>query len=72
MTPTFPGFPLDVTSGTYANSFDLTLASSFNPAFVTASGGTVAGAEAALAAGLDAGTSYSIPICSLAVKFADS
>lgn len=58
VTPTFPGFPLGVTSGTYANNFDLTLASSFNSAFVTASGGTAADAEAALAAGLDAGTSY--------------
>ena len=58
VTPTFPGFPLGVTSGTYANNFDLTLASSFNSAFVTASGGTAADAEAVLAAGLDAGTSY--------------
>jgi hypothetical protein len=54
-TPTFTGFPGGVTSGTYSHTFDLTLASSFNPAFVTASGGTAASAEAALAAGLAAG-----------------
>ena len=57
-TPTFTGFPLGVTSGTYANSFDLTLASSFNPVFVTANGGTVAGAETALLAGAVANKSY--------------
>lgn len=56
--PTFPGFPLGVTSGTYVNTFDLTLASSFNPAFVTSSGGTNAAAEAALAAGLADGMAY--------------
>ena len=36
----------------------MTDASSYNPAFVTANGGTVAGAEAALLAGLHAGTAY--------------
>jgi hypothetical protein len=34
-TPTFTGFPLGVTSGTYSHDFDLTLASSYNPAFIT-------------------------------------
>jgi hypothetical protein len=57
-TPTFAGFPLGVTSGTYDNTLDLTLASSYNPAFVTANGGTTASAEAALAAGLAAGEAY--------------
>lgn len=57
-TPSFVGFPLDVTSGTFVNSFDLTLASSWNPAFITANGGTVAGAEAALAAGLESDMAY--------------
>jgi len=56
--PTFAGFPLGVMSGTYINTLDLTLASSFNPAFVTANGGTVAGAEAALATGLEDGMAY--------------
>jgi hypothetical protein len=56
--PTFPGFPLGVTNGSYDMTFDMTLASSYNPAFVTANGGTVAGAEAALFAGLQAGEAY--------------
>jgi hypothetical protein len=57
-TPTFAGFPLGVTSGTYDQTFDLTDASTYNPAFVTANGGTVAGAEAALLAGMAAGKAY--------------
>ncbi len=57
-TPTFTGFPSGVTSGVYDHTFDMSLASSYNAAFITARGGTVAGAFAALAAGLDAGTSY--------------
>jgi hypothetical protein len=57
-TPTFAGFPLGVESGTYTNTLDLTLDSSFNPAFVSANGGTVASAEATLAAGMEAGMSY--------------
>ncbi len=56
--PTFTGFPLGVTSGTYDNTFDLTLSSSYNPAYVTANGGTIASAEAALGAALAAGKSY--------------
>jgi len=40
------------------HTLDLTQASSWNPAFVTANGGTVGGAEAALAAGLNAGHAY--------------
>jgi hypothetical protein len=47
-TPTFGGFPLGVQSGTYDHMFDLTLAASFNGAFITANGGTVANASAAL------------------------
>lgn len=57
-TPTFPGFPLGVTSGTYSQTFDLSLATSFNPAFLTANGGTPASAEAALAAGLTSSEAY--------------
>jgi MYXO-CTERM domain-containing protein len=56
--PTFAGFPLGVTSGSFMNTLDLSLASSFNPAFVTANGGTVAGAEAAFATGLEGGMTY--------------
>jgi CHRD domain/PEP-CTERM motif len=57
-TPTFTGFPSGVTSGTYDHIFDLTSATSYNPAFVTANGGIVANAEATLLAGLDAGNAY--------------
>jgi CHRD domain len=56
-TPTFPGFPLGVTSGSYDHLFDLTAASTYNPAFVTAQG-SVANAEAALLAGLAATEAY--------------
>jgi hypothetical protein len=57
-TPTFPGFPLNVTSGSYDQTFDLTLASSYNPAFVTAENNSVPQAEAALIAAIEAGTAY--------------
>ena len=56
--PTFTGFPSGVTAGTYSHLFDLTLASSFSPSFVTANGGTLAGAEAALEDGLANGRAY--------------
>lgn len=56
--PTFPGFPLGVTTGTYLMSFDLTAASTYNPAFITANGGTVASAQAAFIAGLTNGLAY--------------
>ena len=56
--PTFPGFPLGVTTGTYLMTFDLTVASTYNPAFITAHGGTVAGAQAAFIAGLTSGQTY--------------
>jgi hypothetical protein len=57
-TPTFTGFPGGTTSGTYTHTFDMTLASSYNPAFVTANGGSVANAMAVLLAGLRAGQTY--------------
>lgn len=57
-TPSFLGFPLGVTAGTFNTLLDLTAASSWNPAFITANGGTAAGAEARLAAGLAAGEAY--------------
>jgi hypothetical protein len=57
-TPTFAGFPLGVTAGTYDNTLDMTLASSYNPAYVTANGNTPASAETALKSAIDAGTSY--------------
>jgi hypothetical protein len=57
-TPTFAGFPLGVTSGVYSNTLDLTLASSYNPSFITANGGTTGSAEAALVAAMFANESY--------------
>ena len=57
-TPSFVGFPLGVTSGSMDQTYDMTLAGTWNPAFVTANGGTPAGAEAALIAGLAAGQAY--------------
>jgi hypothetical protein len=56
-TPTFSLFPLGVTSGTFDETYDLTLADSFNGAFVTAQG-SVAAAEMALVAGLMDGSAY--------------
>lgn len=55
--PAFPGFPLGVTAGTSDCTLDLTQASSYNPAFVTANS-TVAGAEAALTSGIADGRAY--------------
>ena len=56
--PSFSGFPLGVTSGAFDQTYDTSQASSWNAAFITANGGTTAGAEAALAAGLTAGQAY--------------
>jgi len=57
-TPSFTGFPLGVSAGSYDHVFDLTLASTYNASFVTANGGSVAASEAALLAGLLAGKAY--------------
>jgi hypothetical protein len=57
-TPTFASFPSGVTSGSFNSTLDLTLASSYNPAYVTASGGTTAAAESALASAMAAGKAY--------------
>ena len=56
-TPSFPGFPLGVTSGNMDQTFDLLLPGSYNPAFVTAQGGLTQ-ARAALLAGLASDTTY--------------
>ena len=56
-TPTFLGFPLGVLAGTYDNTLNLTLASSYNPAFVTLVGG-LANAETSLVNGLLGGLTY--------------
>ena len=57
-TPSFVGFPLGVSSGTFDNTLDLTLSSSYNPAYITAQGGTVTQAMMALKSAMDAGTAY--------------
>ncbi len=57
-TPSFTDFPLGVTSGTYNHTFDTLDLATYNPAFVTANGGIVAGAEAALAQALADGEAY--------------
>jgi len=56
--PSFPGFPHGGTSGVYDQTFDLTQASTYNPAFVTASGGTIAQAMNRLLLALDEDKSY--------------
>ena len=56
--PTFAGFPLGVTGGTYDNTLDLTSLTSYNPAFVAANGGTAASAEAALIFGITNNRAY--------------
>lgn len=58
VTPTFPGFPLGVSSGSYSQTFDMTLAGSYNSAFITSHGGTTALAEAALFGGIMANEAY--------------
>ena len=57
-TPTFAGFPLGVMAGSYLNTLDMTLLSSYNPVYVAANGGTAASAEAALFAALAADKAY--------------
>jgi hypothetical protein len=56
-TPQFVGFPDGVTFGSYDHTFDLTLATTYNPAFVTAQG-SLANAEAALLNGLATDHTY--------------
>lgn len=56
--PTFPGFPSGVTAGTYDQTFNMLLSSSYNPAYVTNNGGTTALAFAALRAAISAGRAY--------------
>jgi hypothetical protein len=57
-TPTFTGFPGGVAAGTYDNTFDMTLASSYRAGWITDSGGTTALAEAALFSGIATGRAY--------------
>jgi hypothetical protein len=56
-TPTFAGFPLGVISGSYDAIFDMTQASSYNAAFITAQG-SIANAEVALFSNMFTGNEY--------------
>ena len=57
MLPSFTDFPLGVTAGTYVHEFDMSLASSYSPAFVTAQG-SISAALSALLAGMGSGNAY--------------
>jgi hypothetical protein len=58
--PAFNGFPLGVTGITtpFDHVYSLTDSTLYNPAFVTANGGTTASAEAALVTGIEDGMTY--------------
>jgi hypothetical protein len=56
--PTFAGFPAGVTSGSYDRTFDLTLASSWNPTYVANNGGSTGTAEVAFITHLNQGRAY--------------
>ena len=56
--PSFTAFPLGVTSGTYDQTFNTSLTTFYNPAYITANGGTAASAETALFTALLQGKSY--------------
>lgn len=57
-TPSFTGFPTGVKAGTYDHTFDMSLASSYNAAFIAAHGNTVGTAFNDLVAGLNSGNAY--------------
>jgi len=61
VTPgTLPGFPVGLTSGSYSTIpiLNLTLAGTYTGGFLAGGGGTPAGAEAALFAGMNSGRAY--------------
>lgn len=55
---TLPGFPSGVTGGYYEAMLDLTDAGLYSATFLASNGGTAAGAEAALFAGIHANQGY--------------
>lgn len=57
-TPTFAGFPLGNTSGTYDVTFNMLSATSWNASYITNNGGSVNSAFAALQTGLNSGSAY--------------
>jgi hypothetical protein len=56
--PTLPGFPAGVTEGSYDQSINLALDSSYNPTFFAATGGSASLASNAMFVALDAGKTY--------------
>lgn len=56
--PTFPDFPIGVTSGSYTETFDLLSASTYNSGFLTANGGSLETARMAFLDGLASGQAY--------------
>jgi hypothetical protein len=58
VAPSFPGFPLNVTSGSFNQTFSLLDPTFYLPGFLSANGGTAASAEATLLAGMAAGQTY--------------
>lgn len=56
--PTLDSFPEGVHSGSYSGTFDLSLASNYNQAFLNVNGGSTAQAEVALVAALATGRAY--------------
>ena len=56
--PAFAGFPLGVTAGAFSSTLDTLNLASYNPAFVTANGGTAASAEVAFYAAVFGGEAY--------------
>jgi hypothetical protein len=53
-----PGFPPGLTSGSIDQTIDLTTGAAYDPAFITASGGTVSDALNALIFGMEDGKTY--------------
>lgn len=56
--PNLPFFPIGVTGGTYDQTFDMLMASSYNPTFINNNGGTPATAQAALFSAISEGKAY--------------
>ena len=57
-TPTFAGFPSGVKNGSYLQTFDMSLASSYRAAYLAGFGGSTAAAEAALITAAKGGQAY--------------
>jgi MYXO-CTERM domain-containing protein len=57
-SPTLTGIAPGFSAGSFDQTLDLDVADNFNPAFVTANGGTLAGATARLLAAFGDGSAY--------------